>query len=383
MEFTLQNNSKRPLQVEQIDDIEKAALNKLYDNTIKLLDSNPSEFGSNAAVNMRDLRKVENNCFQLAADLDLKIKKNEIHPDDQIVTVARKFTANCDYYDIIKQVQNNPAMLKNGTTRKQLIKIAQECSAAAFKMASYRKQTRQTSDSRLIIDATARIEQKLDLLLLNRRNAPVINAAPEQNEAVPAAEQQANEAMDVDPIVHIAIPQVPGNPRWLVKRELCETLASAHRTLDGFLHAFVPVLFTNGELLAPECAFHDPKKEEVGAVVNHYFRQQAEEWDNKLKKILYDFRHAGRRSLKQKMAGRNVGFAVTENNSEYVFSNNGRCYSGFDSHRPLPVRLIHNIAVPTKIGAFEEIYLFTLTKKAKQNRFEVKKLTNNGLITLM
>jgi hypothetical protein len=52
MEFTLQNNSKRPLQVEQIDDIEKAALNKLYDNTIKLLDSNPSEFGSNAAVNM-------------------------------------------------------------------------------------------------------------------------------------------------------------------------------------------------------------------------------------------------------------------------------------------------------------------------------------------
>jgi hypothetical protein len=273
-------------------------------------------------------------------------------------------------------------MLKNGTIRKQIIVIAQECSAAAYKLASYRKETRQTNNSRLIIDTTARIEQKLDLLLLNQRNAPVINEAPEQNEVVPAAEQQANEAMDVDPIVHIAIPQVYGNPRWLVRRELCETLALTHRTLDGFLRAFVPILFNNGELLAPECASRDPKKEEVGAVVNHFFRQQTEEWKNKLKKILYNFRRAERRSLKQKMAKRNVGFAVTENNSEYVFSNNGRCYSGFDSHRSLQTRLVHNIAVPTKIGAFEEIYLFTLTKKPKLDRFECKKLTNNCLITL-
>jgi hypothetical protein len=77
MDFTLQNNSKRPLQVEEIDDIEKVALNKLYDNIIKLLDSNPAEFGNKEKVNanMRDLRNVENNCFQLAADLDMKVKK--------------------------------------------------------------------------------------------------------------------------------------------------------------------------------------------------------------------------------------------------------------------------------------------------------------------
>jgi hypothetical protein len=99
----------------------------------------------------QDLRNVENNCFQLAADLDMKVKKNEIHPDDQIVTLARKFTRNCDYYEIIKQVQNNPAMLKNGTIRKQIIVIAQECSAAAYKLASYRKETRQTNNSQLIV----------------------------------------------------------------------------------------------------------------------------------------------------------------------------------------------------------------------------------------